>query len=188
MKHFDEDSLITFFKIVDRNLSCEATLKIIGGTAAIIYKSQSQTKDIDTSNEITAEVKAAVEIANKETGFNIPVTQSSVYDGPYDWEDRTQQWNKSAFTLLKIYIPNPVDLILMKTVRGYANDIQTCKSLVSNHKIEYQSLINSFKEMKHTIGEQRKLQQNFIAVIEACYSDINIESVCTSIGFKISKV
>ena len=51
----------------------------------------STTTDVDTFNAVSNELLEAVTRASEETGFQIPVSQATVADVPYDYEDRLER-------------------------------------------------------------------------------------------------
>ncbi|MBN8542597.1 MAG: hypothetical protein J0L82_19560 [Deltaproteobacteria bacterium] len=80
MKRYSEDQIIEFLKAIDRNISSKHEIVIIGGTAATLaYGFKEATQDIDIANSVE-KLKSAIKIAIKETGFDIPIGMSGVFD------------------------------------------------------------------------------------------------------------
>jgi len=74
MKRFAAEEIRTFLRAVDKHAERPFPLVIIGGAAAALsYGVEGGTLDIDTANNTNALGKAC-EIAEKETGLEIPLS------------------------------------------------------------------------------------------------------------------
>lgn len=166
------------FVSIDSHLTGKAQVIVIGGTAALLaYKATKLTQDIDSFNLITKDLRKAYETAKSETGMNIPLSQAAVADGPYNFEDRLVEYQNSKFKRLSVLIPEIHDLVLMKTVRGYEHDLDLIEEIAKKNTVQKKTLIERFEtEMDHVIGNQRRLNLNFAAVLARCFG----EKVATS--------
>ena len=66
------------------------------------------------------------------------------------------------------------DYILMKTVRGYQNDLDVIQEifLKNKTKVKKKILVDRFKtEMDHVIGDKKNLKLNFAGVLARCFGD-----------------
>ena len=118
MRYYVRAEIERFFRAVDRALKRPATVIIIGGGAAALkYRIDDPTTDIDTFNALGADLRRAIDAARKVTGLAMPFEQSGVADGPYDFEDRLLR-AMSRLARLTVLVPERHDLALMKTVRG----------------------------------------------------------------------
>ncbi len=89
MRYYVRAEIERFLRAVDRALKRPATIIIIGGGAAALkYRINDPTTDIDTFNALGADLRRAIDAAREATGLAMPFEQSGVADGPYDFEDR----------------------------------------------------------------------------------------------------
>lgn len=186
MKKYTVDEIRLFLKAMDSFATKKCKIIIIGGSAAALaYSVTNATQDIDSYNNINA-AKEAYEKAKKETGLNIPFTMASVSDGPYSFEDRLVDFEPETFKNLIVQIPEVIDLILMKTVRGFENDIDAIEQMIKTQKVELQNLTDRYiKEMGSVVVTTKdKLDLNFLAVVEKCYGEKAAKKVQTLIGYK----
>jgi hypothetical protein len=173
VKRYTESEIIAFLEAIDQNLKKPAELIIIGGTAAsLAYGFKNPTQDIDTANEVSESLKKAIASAVKKTGYNIPVSKAAVYDGPYHHEDRWIEFEPSRFKKLIVKVPDPVDLILMKSLRLEAHDLAAIKAIVTSQKISAELIVSRYiAEMSGAIKATSDLDFNIQALIEECYGD-----------------
>ena len=184
MKKYTAKEIEGFLKTIDGFLKKEVEIIVIGGTAAALaYHVSKVTQDIDTWNSIKGLAKA-YEQAKEETGLNIPLSQVTVGDAPHDFEDRLVIYKPGAFQNLKVLIPEVIDLILMKTLRGYEHDLEAIDEMVKSEKVKFEDVLDRYvKELGAAIGEKRKLDLNFLAMVERCYGDGKAEIARKRIGF-----
>ena len=120
MTQFQPSEIQEFLEAADSYLKSPFDFVIIGGAAAALaYKASKTTTDIDTASRIPEELQHVFEAATKKTGLAIPVSLAGVFDPPYYYEDRLQQYDQINLRFLKVYVPEQHDLALMKIVRGY---------------------------------------------------------------------
>lgn len=147
-------------------------LIVVGGcAAALAYKVESYTLDIDTIGEVSA-IEDAAKAARVQTGLDIPLEPARVHDTPYNYEDRLQELRLSGLCQLKIVVPEKHDLVLMKVVRGYENDLETIEEIAQKDGLDFETLLSRFtSEMSQTIGDPAKLRLNFLAAIERVFGE-----------------
>lgn len=157
---------------------------LIGGTAALLaYHASRATIDIDTWNSVK-ELTSAYKKAKQETGMNIPLGQAGVSDAPINFEDRLKPFKPKSFKRLSIKVPDVADLILMKTVRGYEHDLQVIAEMVEANRVGFNRLVNLFTdEFDHAVGDKRKLELNFIVMIERSFGSEKAKAAQKAIGF-----
>jgi len=86
---FEPDDLRAFLRCVDRHLTANARIEIIGGSAAALaHGAQSTTSDIDTFHQISDALAHAVSLARAETGLDVPLVHAAIADVPYNYQDR----------------------------------------------------------------------------------------------------
>lgn len=118
MRYYVRAEIERFLRAVDRALKRPATVIFIGGGAAALkYRIDDPTTDIDTFNALGADLRRAIDAARKATGLAMPFEQSGVADGPYDFEDRLLL-AMPRLARLTVLVPESHDLALMKAVRG----------------------------------------------------------------------
>ena len=184
MKQYPPSDIQRFLMEADAHLTSHHELLIIGGAAAaLVYKAARATTDIDTIGEIPKELLQAFEIAAKNTGLEIPVSPVGVYDAPYCYEDRIQQYDDIKLRFLRISVPEQHDLALMKIVRGYENDIQTISDIHKNSPFSFETLLQRFlSEMSHVVGRPEVIRQNFLVAIDTLFGSELAEQAENEIG------
>lgn len=172
MKRYTEDQIVEFLKAIDRHLSKPAELIIIGGTAATLaYKFKRATQDIDTANSID-KLATAIKMAKEETGFDIPVSKSGVFDAPYEYESRLVPFEPKQFKKLSVKVPEAIDLIMMKMMRLQAHDIEAIKQIITEKSVTVDELLGRFSaEMDHVIKSRLDVETHFLTMIETCFSE-----------------
>ncbi|CAN5513666.1 hypothetical protein BH10BDE1_BH10BDE1_13790 [soil metagenome] len=172
MKRYSDQEIIEFLKAIDRNLKTEHKIVIIGGTAATIgYGFKNATQDIDTANSVKG-LKKAIELAQKETGFDIPVGEAAVFDAPYEHESRLIQFEPHNFKNLKVLYPEAMDLIFMKMMRLETHDLLAIKHIQREIKATPDQFLYRFKkEMSHVTKNRRDLEFNFLAMMEELFGE-----------------
>lgn len=182
MREFSQKEIKYFLIKIDSYLRSSAEIVIIGGTAAILaYKITDATQDIDTWNSVDP-LKEAYEKAKNATGFDIPLSRTTVADPPYNFEDRLQLYEPSAFRNLVVKVPEVMDLILMKAMRGYAHDLQAIEEMIIGSKIKLEDLVERYtSEMDSSITPEKKRRLNFLALVERCFPNSDIKAIETQI-------
>ena len=173
MTQFQPSEIQEFLEAADSYLESPFDLVIIGGAAAALaYKASKTTTDIDTANRMPEELQHAFEAATKETGLAIPVSKAGVFDPPYCYADRLQQYDQINLKFLQVYVPEQHDLALMKIVRGYENDIQTICEIHENMPFCFETLIERFlTEMTQVIGNSNTIRMNFLLAISELFGE-----------------
>ncbi len=184
IKKYTSEDIEKFLLSIDHFLTKNESIIIIGGTAAsLAYQVTESTKDIDTWNSIEG-LKEAYEKAKIHSSLSIPLEQVSVADAPTNFEDRLTIYRPEIFTRLQVIVPEVIDLILMKTLRAYSHDLDAIEQMVKSQNVKYQNLILRYThEMNATIGDKRKHDINFLAMIERCYDTITAKKAQKEIKF-----
>lgn len=173
MQRYTPEQIEEFLAAIDRNLKKPAELIIIGGTAAALFYRFSQvTRDIDTANRVN-ELEDAITKARTETGFDIPVGPAGVFQAPYSYEDRLVPYQGRKLSKLRVKGPEAIDLILMKTARAEAHDIEAIRSIVQSQEISLEAIVERYRDdMGHV-----SIETNLLAVIESVFGE---DSVATA--------
>jgi hypothetical protein len=177
MKKFDAKQIRAFLEALDRHLDEPRRLVLIGGSAAALaYGVERTTRDIDTWSEWVRDVAGAISKARADTGLAIPVEVAAVADAPYEFESRLERVNLPALGKLELLVPEKHDLVLMKIMRGYEHDLETAVNIHARHGLDFEILVTRYaSEMGHVIGDRRKLDLNFLALIERLYDEERLE-------------
>jgi len=89
MRYYVRAEIERFLRAVDNAFRRRATVIVIGGGAAALkYRIDDPTTDIDTFGALGDDLKRAIAAARKATGLPMPFERSGVADGPYGFEDR----------------------------------------------------------------------------------------------------
>jgi hypothetical protein len=170
MKRYTPHEIAEFLKAIDNNLTTKETMIIIGGTAAALaYKYSGGTTDIDTYNSVQR-IESAVEKAKTQTGFDIPVTATGIVNPPHDFEDRLQPYNAAQFKNLNVMVPEAIDLIIMKSMRAEAHDLQAIEVIAREEKIDSNAILDRYlSEMNESTKNESDRDFNIEAVIEHCF-------------------
>src|SRR5665647_3450251 len=150
---YGADEIRAFLQAVDRHLTLRVRVEIIGGSAAALaHGASSTTCDLDTLNAINKALLEAVARANEETGFQIPVSQATVADVPYNYEDRLER-QLPDLKHLEVWVLEKHDLVLSKTVRCYEHDLQQILEIHQSVELSFDVLVDRFEsEMTNAIG------------------------------------
>jgi hypothetical protein len=89
LRYYVRAEIERFLRAVDLALTRPATVVVIGGGAAALkYRVDDPTTDIDTFNALGADLQRAIRAAREATGLAMPFEQSGVADGPHDFGTR----------------------------------------------------------------------------------------------------
>ena len=172
MRYYVRAEIERFLRAVDRALKRPATIIIIGGGAAALkYRIDDPTTDIDTFNALGADLRRAIDAARKATGLAMPFEQSGVADGPYEFEDRLLR-AMPRLARLTVLVPERHDLALMKTIRGDQADFAKLQAIHNRKPFVLSVLLKRYQEeMGHVIIDPRRLRWNFLALVESLFPE-----------------
>jgi hypothetical protein len=129
VRYYVRAEIERFLRAVDKALKRRATIIVIGGGAAALeYRIDDPTTDIDTFNALGADLRRAIETAREATGLPMPFEQSGAADRPYDFEDRLLRALPSLMRLT-VFVPERHDLAPMKTLRGDQADFAKLQAI-----------------------------------------------------------
>jgi hypothetical protein len=172
VRYYVRAEIERFLRAVDRALKRPATVIIIGGGAAALkYRIDDPTTDIDTFNALGADLRRAIDAAREATGLAMPFEQSGVADGPYDFEDRLLR-AMPRLARLTVLVPERHDLALMKTVRGDQADFAKLQAIHDRTPFDLTVLIRRYQEeMGHVVIDRRRLRGNFLALVQSLFPE-----------------
>ena len=159
MRYYVRAEIERFLRAVDRALKRPETVIIIGGGAAALkYRIDDPTTDIDTFNALGADLRRAIDAARKATGLAMPFEQSGVADGPYDFEDRLLR-AMPRLARMTVLVPERHDLALMKAVRGDQADFAKLQAIHERKPFDLSVLLRRYEEeMGHVVIDPRRLR------------------------------
>lgn len=172
MRYYVRAEIERFLRAVDLALRRPATVVVIGGAAAALkYRIDDPTTDIDTFNALGAELTRTIAAARKATGLDIPFERSGVADGPYEFEDRLLR-AMPRLARLTVLVPERHDLALMKTVRGDQADFAKLQAIHERKPFELAVLLRRYEEeMGQVVTDPRRLRGNFLVLIESLFPE-----------------
>jgi len=181
VRQFAAEELLRFLAAVDRHLAATAGIILLGGSAMALYGVPGGTTDIDTWETDLSKLESAIELARAETGLDIPVSDTGVGDVPFEYASRLQPV-EGEWIRLHVFKLERHDLALSKTVRGYENDLVAIERLHQVSPLDMATLVDRYlREMTHAIGDPRRLDRNFVLMIERVYGEIAAERVAEEI-------
>jgi hypothetical protein len=172
VRYYVRAEIERFLRAVDLALKRPATIVVIGGGAAALkYRIDDPTTDIDTFNALGADLRRAMAAARKATGLAMPVEQSGVADGPRGFEDRLLR-AMPRLDRLSVLVPERHDLALMKTVRGDQADFAKLQAIHARKPFDLSLLLQRYEEeMGHVVIDPRRLRGNFLALVESLFPE-----------------
>lgn len=184
MQTYSAPEISQFLKTMDEFLSETTEVIIIGGTAAALaYKVSRFTTDVDIFYARAERLKEAHLKAQDKLKIEIPLEQAAVADGPYNFEDRLCDVDLKL-KFLKVRVPEIHDLILMKTMRSYAHDLDAIREMAEKNTLDLSVFRDRFlNEMTHVIGENSRIQINFLAMIETAFGEKAVEEIVKELKF-----
>ena len=168
---FNKDILDQLLIETDKNLRAESDLVLIGGTALVVkYLSPRATIDVDTYTKVTKELETAWKKAQIAVGVKVPLSRSPISEGPYHMEDRFTLYRDLKLKKLRVFVPDPLDIVLMKIPRFFGKDRDDIKHLIKFSKIPNGALLKRFKEeMGHIVADKKVVKSHYLLAIEENY-------------------
>ncbi|HUW64518.1 MAG TPA: DUF6036 family nucleotidyltransferase [Spirochaetia bacterium] len=144
-------------------LEFRMSLVLSGGAAMVLgYHCPRVTYDIDTLSKVPHS------LLDK---YGIDITTKDFLNLPDEYTERIIE-QKLGFHNLRVYILNPIDLILSKIGRGSGKDIDDCCYLIKSNKVNVAELITVYEDWKQDyIGSERRLEGTFAHILGRCGID-----------------
>lgn len=177
LREFEPEELLRFLAAIDRHLSVEARMILLGGSAIALYGVQAGTTDIDTWETDLSKLTSAIDLARAETGLDIPVSDTPGAEVPYEYEGRLQL-EEGTWTRLQVFKLERHDLALSKTIRGRENDLAAIEKLHRLSPLDMDTLVDRYLcEMTHILGDRSRIDLNIELMIQRLYGEIAGERV-----------
>src|SRR5262245_27785189 len=114
MTTYQAEQIRRFLRAVDEHLRARVRLVIVGGGAALLqHGARSPTRDIVAYEGDVESLKEAVECAEAELGFAVPIGRAAIADLPLSYEDRVLR-PLPRLRHLDVVVPDRYDLVLSK--------------------------------------------------------------------------
>lgn len=179
LKKYGHSELLAFLRDVDRALSSEETMVIIGGASmAIAYQGQRITSDVDTYGAISAELERALAEVNRTRPERIPVSSAGIAQLPYEYESRLVRVLEDELANLMVFVLERHDLALSKVVRWHEGDEVHVLELHAHEPLDLDLLVGRFlSEMNHLMGDARRMRLNMIEMVALLFGELAAERV-----------
>jgi len=162
-----KDKLISFLKEIDNELGSEIKLIAVGGTAMTLLGLKRSTIDVDfdLSEEDSKVLKRTLEIVPH--GFRVDIfTNGLIFSQqlPDNYLDNAIPI-KVDFRSIKLYVLNPIDIVVTKIGRLDDRDMGDIKACITRCKLEKEKIIERAKHVEY-IGNEENYKINLKVVIK----------------------
>lgn len=170
---YAHNQLEQFLRLVDAELTRPCAIVLIGGAALSLgYHSSHATSDIDLWSPAKGPFWAAVAKVKKRDSDSVPIEHAAIAEPPYDFEDRLVTLDLEGLAHLTVQVPEAHDLVLLKTGRAEAHDLDAVEDIHRVHPLSLETLIARFLETApHVMGPKSRFKLNFLAVIARLFGE-----------------
>lgn len=181
LRRYAQDELVQFLRKVDAELARPCTIVLIGGAALSLgYHSSHATLDIDLWSPAKGPFWAAVDRVQKREQASVPIERAAIAEPPYDFEDRLVALRLKGLEQLTVMIPEAHDLVLLKTARAEAHDLDAIEDIHQAHPLSLETLVERYREtLPQVMGPKARFKLNFLAVVARLFGEtraIDLES------------
>ena len=171
MRKFSAKQLVKFLRLVDAELHRPCRIVLIGGGAvSLAYHGEHSTADLDLWSVSDQEFWDAVGRARARA--NVPVQKASIAEPPYDFEERLAKLDLEGLNRLEVLVPESHDLVLMKTARAEAHDLDAIEDIHREVTLSLDTLIERFHETKAQVtGSPGMFKVKFQAMIARLFGE-----------------
>ena len=162
-----KDKLISFLKEIDNELGSEIKLIAVGGTAMTLLGLKRSTIDVDfdLSEGDSRVLKRTLEIVPH--GFRVDIfTNGLIFSQqlPDNYLDKAIPI-KVDFMSIKLYVLNPIDIVVTKIGRLDDRDMQDIEACITRCKLEKEKIIERANQVEY-IGNEKNYKINLKVVIK----------------------
>lgn len=162
-----------FLRLVDEELARDTTIVVVGGAAiGLAYAPDHSTTDIDVMPTRNPALWEAVERANARSRVPVPFQAVGIVQPPYEYEDRLRPLPIRGLKHLKVLVPEPHDLALMKVARGEAHDLAGIEDIHRASPLSLETLMARYEESRvQFIGNPADLRLGFLALVARLFGE-----------------
>jgi hypothetical protein len=165
-----------FLRELDSLLPNQTDLNCLGGfVISFHYGLQLPTGDVDYYSVMPAECEAkllglAGEDSTLAHKYKLRVHRVGVNTMPENWEDRLVDMFPGHFKKLRLYAPDPYDLVLSKLERNSPKDRDDAEYLVRSRGLEPEVLRERYeKEMRPYLANEARHDLTLKLWLESCF-------------------
>lgn len=171
---FDKKLLLEVFSKIDKELEQKSNLYLIGGAAAsIAYNSKSGTIDIDLWKKESLIEEAYKKVIKKHPHLKLPFGPAKVNIDSNKMLKRFLGLSEPKFKYLKIYVPDPEDLFLLKAQRADEKDIEDLSQLHKKQHLKPEIIFKRFKEdlLPLNYGSNERLTDHYLFAVASVFGE-----------------
>lgn len=178
MPQFVNEEIRAFLLAVDAHIERPFRMDLIGEAVAVLsFNVQSGTEDLDAITNIQP-IEEAINAAKKDTGLDVGVETTCVYDGPYYYETRMRRVFVPGLTKLQIFVPEKHDWALMKIARLLEKDIEDIIEVSETMGFSKRIFLKRFlEEMPYGTGRLGDLVFQFLAMMKELFGSDEAETM-----------
>ena len=165
-----------FFEELDAALHEQVRVYCIGGfVVSIYYGLQRATGDVDYSSAAPIHcIKDLQALAGKDSAlakkYRVHLQHVAVNTLPENWEDRLVEMFAGQFTKLRLFAPDPYDLILSKLERNSSKDRDDVEYVARTCHLKPEALRDRYeKEMRPYIANETRHDLTLKLWRESCF-------------------
>jgi Nucleotidyltransferase of unknown function (DUF6036) len=173
---FDRSQLVTFLRAIDRNLTADIKIVVVGGAAVVVgYGAEAMTSDIDVLSLAGSEriFSRAVDSARKETRLAVGVSGAAIFTSPDGFEDRLRSARGLRMQRLTFKVPEKYDLALSKIAASgqRPHDLEAVERMHQKHPLSRRALVERFEaEMQNVaVSDPRQLSLTMAIAVARLY-------------------
>ena len=169
---FNKEALQNFIVKLDQEITEKSSLYLIGGASAILaYNAKSGTQDIDLWDSTKDLQQASQRVAKKFPHLKIHFGPAYVHIKSENMLKRFVQLKTLKLSKIKLMVPDPEDLFLLKAQRSDEKDLADLVSLKTTVKIKENTLLKRFKEdvLPLNYANDDILITNYLVAIEKVF-------------------
>jgi hypothetical protein len=172
VRRFTTTQLEGFLQLVDSELTGSCTAILIGGGAVgLAYHGGHATIDLDLW-DAEPEFWGAAERAQARSAIKVPVQKAAIAEPPHDFESRLRPLLIPGVERLQVFVPEPHDLVLMKTARGEAHDLDAIEDIHREVGLSLDTLVARFHETKpQVMGPPGRFKLSFQAMVARLFGE-----------------
>jgi hypothetical protein len=138
---------------ITKNINFQYDIFVVGSASSILgYGLQKITNDVDTYNNMNANIVDSWNKACKKFGYGLKLNKTQVFEPPEEFEDRFMKSDIST-AKVKVYYMEKHDFAISKIARGLAKDFDDVLNVHLKSPLDVDQLIQIFfKEYLFTVA------------------------------------